>query len=177
MQATSKAAWKKFFLVLLIPLLAATTLLLAECTSNETEELTEPTVSEQGKPTVETPAAEPETQAEPADESEAIPFVLVETKPKFEGGDANQFSFWVNQRLHYPPEAKQKGLQGRVTLQFTVEKDGSVTGVKVLRGVHPLLDDEAVRIVSESPKWTPGTVLGEPTRVVYNFPVVFQLTK
>jgi TonB family protein len=177
MQTTSKAAWKKLFLVLLIPLLAATTLLLAECTSNETEELTEPTVSEQGKPTVETPAAEPETQAEPADESEAIPFVLVETKPKFEGGDANQFSFWVNQRLHYPPEAKQKGLQGRVTLQFTVEKDGSVTGVKVLRGVHPLLDDEAVRIVSESPNWTPGTVRGEPTRVVYNFPVVFQLTK
>lgn len=177
MQTTSKAAWKKLSLALLIPLLAATTLLLAECTSKEAEELKEPTVSEQAQPVVETPAAEPETQAEPADESEAIPFVLVETKPKFEGGDANQFSRWVNQRLHYPPEAKQKGLQGRVTLQFTVEKDGSVTGVKVLRGVHPLLDDEAVRVISESPKWTPGTVRGEPTRVVYNFPVVFQLSK
>jgi len=177
MQTTSKAAWKKLSLALLIPLLAATTLLLAECTSKEAEELKEPTVSEQAQPVVETPAAEPETQAEPADESEAIPFVLVETKPKFDGGDANQFSRWVNQRLHYPTEAKQKGLQGRVTLQFTVEKDGSVTGVKVLRGVHPLLDDEAVRVISESPKWTPGTVRGEPTRVVYNFPVVFQLSK
>ena len=177
MQTTSKASWKKLSLALLIPLLAATTLLLAECTSKETEELTEPTVSEQAQPVMETPAAEPETQAEPADESEAIPFALVETKPKFEGGDANQFSHWVNQRLHYPPEAKQKGLQGRVTLQFTVEKDGSVTGVKVLRGVHPLLDDEAVKVISDSPKWTPGTVRGEPTRVVYNFPVVFQLSK
>jgi len=177
MQTSSKAAWKKLSLALLIPLLAATTLLLAECTSKETEELTEPTVSEQAQPVMETPAAEPETQAEPADESEAIPFALVETKPKFEGGDANQFSHWVNQRLHYPPEAKQKGLQGRVTLQFTVEKDGSVTGVKVLRGVHPLLDDEAVKVISDSPKWTPGTVRGEPTRVVYNFPVVFQLSK
>jgi TonB family protein len=177
MQTTSKAAWKKLSLALLIPLLAATTLLLAECTSKEDEEMKEPTVSEQAQPVVETPAAEPETQTEPADDSEAIPFVLVETKPKFDGGDANQFSRWVNQRLHYPPEAKQKGLQGRVTLQFTVEKDGSVTGVKVLRGVHPLLDDEAVRVISESPKWTPGTVRGEPTRVVYNFPVVFQLSK
>ena len=177
MQTSSKAAWKKLSLALLIPLLAATTLLLAECTSKDAEELTEPTVSEQAQPVMETPAAEPETQAEPADESEAIPFALVETKPKFEGGDANQFSHWVNQRLHYPTEAKQKGLQGRVTLQFTVEKDGSVTGVKVLRGVHPLLDDEAVKVISDSPKWTPGTVRGEPTRVVYNFPVVFQLSK
>jgi protein TonB len=49
--------------------------------------------------------------------------------------------------------------------------------VKVLRGVHPLLDDEAVKVISDSPKWTPGTVRGEPTRVVYNFPVVFQLSK
>ena len=64
-----------------------------------------------------------------------------------------------------------------MTVQFTVEKDGSVTGVKVLRGVHPILDEEAVRVVSQSPKWTPGTVKGEPARVVYNFPLVFQLSK
>ena len=177
MQTTTKAAWKKFSLLLLLPLLAAAMLLLAECTSKETEDLAEPTVSEKVTPAVETPAAEPETQTEPADEGEAIPFVLVETKPKFEGGDANNFSRWVNQRLQYPPEAKEKGLQGRVTVQFTVEKDGSVTGVKVLRGVHPILDDEAVKIVSQSPKWTPGTVRGEPARVVYNFPLVFQLSK
>ena len=177
MQTTTKAAWKKFSLLLLLPLLAAATLLLAECTSKETEDPAEPTASERVSPAVETPAAEPATQAEPADESEAIPFVLVETKPKFEGGDANNFSRWVNQRLQYPPEAKEKGLQGRVTVQFTVEKDGSVTGVKVLRGVHPLLDDEAVKVVSQSPRWTPGTVRGEPARVVYNFPLVFQLSK
>ncbi len=177
MQTTTKAAWKKFSLLLLLPLLAAAMLLLAECTSKEPEDLAEPTVSEKVTPAVETPAAEPETQTEPADEGEAIPFVLVETKPKFEGGDANNFSRWVNQRLQYPPEAKDKGLQGRVTVQFTVEKDGSVTGVKVLRGVHPILNEEAVRVVSLSPKWTPGTVRGEPARVVYNFPLVFQLSK
>ena len=88
-------------------------------------------------------------------EEEAIPFQLVEEKPSFQGGDANQFSKWVNQRLVYPEIAKENGVQGRVTLQFTVEKDGSVTKVKVLRGVDPSLDKEAVRVVSQSPKWKP----------------------
>ena len=73
-------------------------------------------------------------------EEEAIPFQLVEEKPSFQGGDANQFSKWVNQRLVYPEIAKENGVQGRVTLQFTVEKDGSITKVKVLRGVDPSLD-------------------------------------
>ena len=89
-------------------------------------------------------------------EEEAIPFQLVEEKPSFQGGDANQFSKWVNQKLVYPEIAKENGVQGRVTLQFTVEKDGSVTKVKVLRGVDPSLDKEAVRVVSQSPKWKPG---------------------
>ena len=89
-------------------------------------------------------------------EEEAIPFQLVEEKPSFQGGDANQFSKWVNSRLVYPEIAKENGVQGRVTLQFTVEKDGSVTKVKVLRGVDPSLDKEAVRVVSMSPKWKPG---------------------
>ena len=66
-------------------------------------------------------------------------------------------------------------MQGRVTLQFTVEQDGSVTGVRVLRGVHPILDAEAQKVVSQSPKWEPGKIDGKPVRVVYNFPVVFQL--
>ena len=68
-------------------------------------------------------------------EEEAIPFQLVEEKPSFMGGDANEFSKWVNQRLVYPEIAKENGVQGRVTLQFTVESDGRVTNVKVLRGV------------------------------------------
>ena len=80
-------------------------------------------------------------------EEEAIPFQLVEEKPSFQGGDANQFSKWVNSRLEYPEIAKENGVQGRVTLQFTVEKDGTVTKVRVLRGVDPSLDKEAVRVV------------------------------
>ncbi|MCF0176908.1 MAG: TonB family protein [Bacteroidales bacterium] len=108
-------------------------------------------------------------------EEEAIPFQLVEEKPTFNGGDANEFSKWVNQRLVYPEIAKENGVQGRVTLQFTVEKDGSVTKVKVLRGVDPSLDQEAVRVVQSSPKWKPGKQRDRAVPVTYTFPVIFQL--
>ena len=108
-------------------------------------------------------------------EEEAIPFQLVEEKPSFQGGDANQFSKWVNSRLQYPEIAKENGVQGRVTLQFTVEKDGTVTKVRVLRGVDPSLDKEAVRVVSMSPKWKPGKHRDRAVPVTYTFPVIFQL--
>lgn len=108
-------------------------------------------------------------------EEEAIPFQLVEERPTFMGGDANEFSKWVNKRLVYPEIAKENGVQGRVTLQFTVEKDGSVTKVKVLRGIDPSLDKEAVRVVSSSPKWAPGKQRDRAVPVTYTFPVYFQL--
>lgn len=108
-------------------------------------------------------------------EEEAIPFQLVEEKPKFNGGDANEFSKWVNQRLVYPEIAKENGVQGRVMLQFQVNPDGTVSNVKVLRGVDPSLDKEAVRVVSSSPKWTPGKQRDRAVKVTYTFPVIFQL--
>ncbi len=108
-------------------------------------------------------------------EEEAIPFQLVEEKPSFMGGDANEFSKWVNQRLNYPEIAKENGVQGRVILQFTVGTDGSVSNVKVLRGVDASLDQEAVRVVSQSPKWTPGKQRDRAVKVTYTFPVIFQL--
>ena len=108
-------------------------------------------------------------------EEESVPYQLVEIKPSFAGGDANQFSKWVNSKLVYPEIARENGVQGRVTLQFTVEKDGSVTKVKVLRGVDPSLDKEAIRVVSMSPKWQPGSQRGKAVPVTYTFPVIFQL--
>ena len=176
MQTTTKAAWKKLFLLLLLPLMAGTMLLLAECSASPQEEIP---ASEEAVPdnpysviVTDEPAAENVSESE-ADK--AVPFALVEAKPQFDGGDANRFSHWVNEHLHYPEEAKDLCVQGRVTLQFTVEQDGSVTGVRVLRGVHPILDAEAQKVVSQSPKWEPGKIDGKPVRVVYNFPVVFQL--
>ena len=108
-------------------------------------------------------------------EEEAIPFQLVEEKPSFNGGDANEFSKWVNSKLQYPEIAKENGVQGRVTLQVTVNPDGSVSNVKVLRGVDSSLDKEAVRVVSMSPKWKPGKQRDRAVKVTYTFPVIFQL--
>ena len=108
-------------------------------------------------------------------EEEAIPFQLVEEKPSFNGGDANEFSKWVNSRLVYPEIAKENGVQGRVTLQFTVNADGTVSNVKLLRGVDSSLDKEAVRVVSSSPKWKPGKQRDRAVKVTYTFPVIFQL--
>lgn len=112
---------------------------------------------------------------EEEEEEEAIPFQLVEEKPTFQGGDANEFSKWVNSRLVYPEIAKENGVQGRVTLQFTVNADGTVSNVKVLRGVDSSLDKEAVRVVSSSPKWKPGKQRDRAVKVTYTFPVIFQL--
>ena len=106
---------------------------------------------------------------------EEIPFVLADRKPSFQGGDANDFSRWVNAHLDYPAAAVENNISGRVILQFTVGTDGSVSAVKVLRSVDPLLDREAVRVVSSSPKWTPGKQRDRTVRVTYTFPVIFQL--
>ena len=116
-----------------------------------------------------------EEQEEEVIEEEAIPFAIVEDKPKFMGGDANTFSKWVNERLQYPEIAKENGIQGRVILQFVVGTDGSVSNVKVARGVDPSLDKEAVRVVQSSPKWTPGKQRDRAVKVTYTFPVIFQL--
>ncbi|MBQ1754936.1 MAG: energy transducer TonB, partial [Bacteroidales bacterium] len=86
-------------------------------------------------------------------EDDPIPFVTVEQKPTFNGGDANGFAKWVNSRLVYPEVAKENGVEGRVTLQFTIGKDGRLQDVKVLNSPDESLAQEAVRVVSSSPKW------------------------
>ena len=108
-------------------------------------------------------------------EEEEVPFVLVEQKPSFQGGDANDFSRWISQHLDYPEIAKANGVQGRVMVQFTVLKDGSVGNVKLLRGVDPSLDKEALRVVALSPKWEPGRQRDRSVNVTYQFPVNFVL--
>lgn len=116
-----------------------------------------------------------EQAEEEAVEEEEVPFSIVEDKPKFQGGDANDFSKWVNSHLEYPEIAKENGVQGKVFLQFTVGTDGKVSNVKVVRGVDPSLDKEAARVVASSPKWTPGKQRDRVVKVTYTFPVIFQL--
>lgn len=115
------------------------------------------------------------TQEEEEIVEEEIPFAVVEKKPTFQGKDANHFTKWVYGKIQYPEIAKENGVSGRVTLQFTIDVDGSVKNVKVLRGVDSSLDKEAVRVVSMSPKWEPGRQREKAVRVKYTFPIVFQL--
>ena len=106
-------------------------------------------------------------------DDDVLPFQLVEEKPSFQGGDLNTFSKWVNEHIVYQEEFAET--TGRVTLKFIVAKDGSVVNVKVLRGVDPLLDKEAVRVVSSSPKWEPGKQRGQAVNVEYTFSVIFRV--
>lgn len=110
-----------------------------------------------------------------SEEEEAIPIQLVQTKPSFNGGDANEFSKWVNSNLSYPEIAKENGVQGRVTAQFTIFPDGRVGEIRILKSVDVSLDNEAVRVISLSPRWKPGKHRDRSVKVTYTFPIIFQL--
>jgi len=102
------------------------------------------------------------------------PLFIVETMPTFKGGDLTEFRNWVGKRTRYPEAAIINKIRGTVFLTFIVEKDGSVSNVTVVKGVHPLLDEEAVRAISDSPKWSPGLQRGQPVRVRFQIPLDFR---
>ena len=104
-------------------------------------------------------------------------FEVVEHMPEFPGGGMPVLMEYLSKNIKYPEAAMKKGTQGRVTVQFVVEKDGSIANARVLRGIDPELDKEAVRVISAMPKWKPGTQKGEAVRVKYTVPVMFRLTE
>lgn len=108
---------------------------------------------------------------------EDAPFLFAEEMPKFEGGDLNTFRKWVIDRFRYPTIAQENGIQGRVVLQFVIEKDGRLTNIQVLQTPDRTLSDEAVRVLGLSPKWTPGKQRNVPVRVKYTLPVEFKITQ
>ena len=111
------------------------------------------------------------------DGKKAVPFQQVAQKPGFNGGDANEFSKYVAQNVVYPESCRQSKIEGRVTLEFTVTETGKVADIKILRSVNDDLDREAVRVVAQSPLWTPGRdENGEIVPVKYVFPVIFKHT-
>ena len=115
------------------------------------------------------------TMSLPQDTTKSISFQEVDVKPKFMGGDESTFTKWVVSQLKYPEQAAKDTIQGKIIVQFKVSKKGKVEDVKILRGVHELLDKEAYRVVSQSPDWEPGFQKNEPVNVRYTFPVVFKL--
>lgn len=108
-------------------------------------------------------------------EEAPIPYTLVEEKPGFNGGDANEFTKWVYKNLEYPAAAQENGIQGRVICQFVVGKDGQVRDVVVVRTLDPSCDKEAIRVLSGMPKWIPGKQNGKAVSVKYTVPIVFRL--
>ena len=110
------------------------------------------------------------------DGKKAVPFQQVAQKPGFNGGDANEFSKYVAQNVVYPESCRQSKIEGRVTLEFTVTETGKVGDIRILRSVNSDLDREAVRVVAQSPLWTPGRdENGKVVPVKYTFPVIFKL--
>ena len=101
-------------------------------------------------------------------------YAIVEQMPEFPGGEVELFHY-ISKNIHYPQEAKEKGIQGRVFIGFVIEKDGSVSNVRNLRGVDSELDAEAMRVVESMPKWKPGMHNGEFVRVSYQIPIHFKL--
>lgn len=106
---------------------------------------------------------------------EETPFMKVEQMPTFQGGDIMTFRTWVQSKLEYPQIALENNLSGRVTVNFVIEKDGSLTNITVLQSPDRSLSDEAVRVLKTSPKWSPGKQYNSPVRVQYSLPVEFKL--
>ena len=111
---------------------------------------------------------------ERAKEEETKVFDVVEQMPSFPGGDAELMKF-LNSHIKYPAVAEENGIQGRVVATFVVERDGSITDVKVIKSVDPSLDKEAIRVLKSMPKWIPGKQNGSAVRVKYTVPVTFRL--
>ena len=107
--------------------------------------------------------------------SDEVPvFRVVEEMPEFPGGMGECLKF-LGKNIKYPVEAQKAGVQGKVIVQFVVEKDGNIANPKVVRSIDPDLDGEAIRVISIMPKWKPGMQKGQPVRVKYTVPVTFRL--
>lgn len=114
--------------------------------------------------------------SEPENEDKVYDFVSIEKQPSFPGGMQNFYEY-LKKAVRYPAEAQKNNIQGKVFLSFVVEKDGSLTDIKVERKLGGGTDEEAVRVLKESPKWTPGMQNSKAVRVKYNIPISFTLSK
>lgn len=113
-------------------------------------------------------------EVKPVEEEKVYSVALVEQEPTFPGGTQAMYD-WLYAHIEYPAAAAEDGVSGKVTVNFTVGTDGSITNVKAVRGPHPALNREAERVVKAMPKWVPGRNNGHPVKVSYNLPIQFRL--
>lgn len=109
------------------------------------------------------------------DETPEATLSVVSEMPEYPGGSSELLKF-LAQNIHYPQEAQEKGVQGRVICSFVIDKEGNVVDPKIVRGISPLLDSEALRVVGMLPRWTPGRNEGKVVRVLYTVPITFRLS-
>ena len=115
-----------------------------------------------------------DSNANATDAKSGTALKVAEVMPKFPGGIPGLMQY-LARNIKYPTIAQENGTQGRVIIQFVVERDGSITDVRVARGVDPYLDKEAVRVVKSMPKWLPGKQNGKAVHVKFTVPVMFRL--
>ena len=170
-KSTSKS-WIKVFA--LLPIVGLALALNAETVNDyvykEEQQQPQAKVVKKGKKKV----VEVVVEAKKPEEAEK-PFDVVEQMPEFPGGMPELMKF-LQENVKYPEEAMKNGIQGRVLIQFIVEKDGSISEAKVIKKVNELLDAEALRVIGEMPKWTPGKQKGQEVRVKFVLPVTFRLS-
>jgi len=116
------------------------------------------------------------TNPDPVVPVEPEPAIYVEEMPSFPGGDEALLKF-ISRTIKYPEDAVENNMEGKVLLRFVVSSDGSVKRVEIIKGVHPVLDQEAIRVVSLLPKWKPGKQNGKAVPVWFSVPVTFRLTR
>jgi protein TonB len=116
------------------------------------------------------------TDSDPVVPTDPEPFIILPEMPVFPGGP-NALMKYINDNIIYPSSAVDNGIEGKVILRFVVWTDGSVRRIEILRGADPLLDQEAVRVISQMPKWKPGKNNGTPAAVWFSVPVTFRLKK
>jgi protein TonB len=122
------------------------------------------------------PVGEGPKQAAVVEDTKVYDFVSIETQPGFPGG-MEKFYAYLRKAVRYPPMAQEQNIQGKVFLSFVVEKNGDLTDIKVDRKLGGGTDEEAVRVLKASPRWTPGIQNGKPVRVKYNIPISFTLSQ
>ena len=166
---SSTSGWMRLAYLVLIPVLAA---FVYACNPAKLNKATE-------QDEIETELSDfPETKAaKPAKfPDDGVPINVVEEQPRFSGGDAQVFFEWIAKNLRYPQKALAEGIEGRVILSFSVDKNGSITDVFLVRGVNPELDAEALRVIKScNVKWTPGVHEGKTVKTVFTIPVVFKI--
>ena len=173
-KTTNSNPWVRLRVLLMLPALAFSVIMSSACkleaSDPENQDVTKVSVAyESGE------KATGEITWNATDQkAEEEAFVIVDKMPEYPGGSEAMFQF-LTSNIKYPKSCIDDKIQGRVLVQFVVEKDGSITDAKTVKSVHPDLDAEALRVINAMPAWTPGEQKGQKVRVTYTIPVVFKL--